>query len=67
MSLLKDLANARTALDKLNSYSDGVHAAKGRDATSKYYQLNAAANKALDKLPAGLRSRMVMEFSRCLK
>lgn len=57
----KALKEAAAACKKLNRYSDGVKAAGGRDATKKYQELNAAADAAIKKLPAHLRSRVVIE------
>lgn len=58
MSLASDIKAAKKAVDKLNSYSAGVAAAGGKDATQKYLQLNAAANRAIAKLPEGfMRTR----------
>lgn len=53
MSLASDIRAAKAAVDKLNAYSAGVAAAGGKDATAKYLELNAAANRAIDKLPEG--------------
>jgi hypothetical protein len=55
------LQAAKKATDKLNAYSDGVHAAGGKDATNKYHELNSKADKAIKDLPAHLRSRVVIE------
>jgi hypothetical protein len=58
MSLKDDIKAAKRAVDKLNTYMDGVFAAGGRDATRKYYELNSLANKAISKLPEGfMRTR----------
>lgn len=58
----KELDAARKAAEKLNAYSDGVFAARGRDETKKYLELNSAADKAIRALPAHLRSRMAVEL-----
>lgn len=56
--LLKEAAQAHK---KLNTYSNGVKAAGGKDATAKYHELNAKADAAIRKLPLHLRSRTVLE------
>lgn len=61
MSLSDDRKKAKAAVKKLNAYSDGVHAAGGRDATAKYQELNSRADEAIKKLPKGLRSRFAVE------
>ena len=60
-SIEKLLKEAARAHQKLNRYSAGVKAAGGRDATAKYNELNAIADKAIRKLPAHLRSRAILE------
>ena len=59
--LIKQLKKAAAAHKKLNTYSNGVKAAGGKDATSKYNELNSIADKEIRKLPAALRSRAVLE------
>jgi hypothetical protein len=58
----KKLKAAKKATEKLNAYSDGVHAAGGKDATKMYYQLNAEADKAIRALPVYLRTRAMIEL-----
>lgn len=55
------IIKAQQAVNKLNAYSDGVTAAGGKDATKKYLELNAAADKAIRALPASMRSRVFIE------
>jgi len=62
MSLQDDINAAKKHLEKLNTYSDGVKAAGGKDATKKYLELNSKADKAIRKLPAHLRTRMGLEL-----
>jgi hypothetical protein len=62
MSVKKDLEDARKKVEKLHTYSAGTSAARGRDATKKYLELNSAADAAIKKLPRGLRSSMAVEF-----
>lgn len=57
----KQLKKAAKASQKLNRYSSGVRAAGGRDATAKYNELNAIADREIRKLPAHLRSRTIIE------
>jgi hypothetical protein len=64
MSLRSDIKAARDALDKLNTYSDGVKAARGTDATKKYKELNSIADRAIRKLPVEYRTRFAMDLSR---
>lgn len=59
---LRQLKKAAKAYAKLNRYSAGVKAAGGRDATAKYNELNAIADREIRKLPVALRSRVVLEM-----
>lgn len=57
----KQLEEAAKATKKLNTYSKGVFAAGGRDATKKYEELNGKADKAIKALPVHLRARVIIE------
>jgi hypothetical protein len=59
---LKLLKEAAKAHQKLNRYSAGVKAAGGKDATKKYDELNAEADRLIRKLPKRYRARAVLEM-----
>jgi hypothetical protein len=64
MSLRADIKAAKAAIDKLNTYSNGVFAAGGRDATRKYEELNSKADDAIRKLPPGiLRTNLGLDLA----
>lgn len=60
MSVRSDLAAAKKAAEKLNTYSNGLP--KGSAETKKYLELNAEADKAIKKLPRGLRSAIAVDL-----
>ena len=60
MSLKNDLKAARDAVAKLNAYGEGQKACKSDYPTAMYYKLNAEADKAIKKLPVGLRSSLII-------
>jgi hypothetical protein len=57
----KKLEKAAAAAKKLNTYSNGLKAAKSRETNPKFDQLNAEADKAIRALPAHLRARVIVE------
>lgn len=64
MSLADDILTAKRAVDKLNRYSDGMKACGGKDATSKYLQLNSQACRAINRLPDGfMRTRQGLDLA----
>lgn len=64
MGLAGDIRAAKKAVDRLNAYCAGMAAAGGKDVTKKYLELNAAANKAIAKLPDGfMRTREGLALS----
>ncbi len=56
------LKAAAKAHQKLNRYSAGVDAAGGKDATKKYNELNAEADRLIRVLPRRYRSRTILEM-----
>ena len=62
MSVASDIKAARKALDKLNTYCNGLP--KNSEPTEKYFELNTKATAALNKVPVGLRSTLAMDLSR---
>lgn len=60
MSLRDDLRKARKAQEKLDTYCKGLP--KGSAETKKYLELNSEVNKALNKLPKGMRSYAAIDL-----
>lgn len=60
MSLSKDLNAAKAAVNKLQTYCAGLP--KNSVATPKYLELNSKADKAIKKLPVGLRSMFAINL-----
>jgi hypothetical protein len=60
MGVKDDLRAAKAAQQKLETYCKGLP--KGSVETEKYLELNAKADKAVRKLPRGLRSLTAVDL-----